>query len=100
MLDETETDTMPAGTVEHVPLPLALAQEIKTSKLSDEESATAEMWKYTIEGAENGADLTSIALQIKNASQALRDVVGPIVKQRADSLNLVWSGGKYVERNR
>jgi hypothetical protein len=99
MLDETETDTIPAGTVEHVPLPLALAQEIKTSKLSDEESATAEMWKDTIEGAENGADLTRIALQIKNASQALREVVGPIVKQRADSLNLVWSGGKYAERN-
>ena len=100
MLDETETDTMPAGVVERVELPLQLTEEIKTSKLSDEESATADMWKDTIEGAENSVDLYNIVLQIKNAPQAVKDVVGPILKARADSLNLVWSGGKYVERIR
>lgn len=98
MLDETETDTLPAGTVERVELPAQLTQEIKLSKLTDEESATADMWRDTIEGAETAVDLTNIALQIKNAPQAVKDVVGPILKERADALKLVWSGGKYNER--
>lgn len=98
MLEETEIETLPAGTVERVELPLELTQEIKRSKMSDEESATADMWKDTIEGAETAADLTNIALQMKNASQAVKDVVGPILKERADALKLVWSGGKYNER--
>lgn len=99
MLEETEIETLPAGTVERVELPLELTQEIKRSKLSDEESATADMWKDTIEGAETAVDLTNIALQMKNAPQAVKDVVGPILKERADALKLVWSGGKYNERH-
>lgn len=98
MLDETETDTLPAGVVERVELPAQLTQEIKLSKLTDEESATCDMWRDTIEGAETAVDLTNIALQMKNASQAVKDVVGPILKERADALKLVWSGGKYNER--
>lgn len=100
MLDEHETDMLPAGVVERVELPVQLKEEIKASKLSDEEHATADMWKDTIEGAETSGDLSNIALQIKNAPQAVKDVVGPILKARAESLNLVWSGGKYVERIR
>ena len=100
MLDESETDTLPAATTERVEVPAALAQEIKASKLSDEEHATADMWKDAIEGAESAGDLSNIALQIKSAPQAVKDVVGPILKARAESLNLIWSGGKYVERIR
>ena len=99
MLEETEIEILPAGTVERVELPLELTQEIKRSKLTDEESATADMWKDTIEGAETAVDLTNIALQMKNATQAVKDVVGPIIKERADALKLVWSGGKYNERH-
>lgn len=97
MLDETETETIPAHHVETAALPAQLTQEIKVSKLTDEEAAALDMWRDTLEGVETAHDLTNIALQMKNASQALKDAVGPIVKQRADALRLIWKGGKYVE---
>lgn len=97
MLDETETETIPAHDVETVAMPAQLTQEIKVSKLSDEEAAALDMWRDTIEAAEDAETLTGIALQLKNASQAMKDAVGPIVKQRADALRLIWKGGKYVE---
>lgn len=96
MVDESELETIPAHHVEAAALPGQLAQEIKASKLSDEEAAALDMWRDTLEAAEDGETLTGIALQLKSASQALKDAVGPIVKQRADALRLIWKGGKYV----
>lgn len=96
MVDESELETIPAHHVEAAALPAQLAQEIKASKLSDEEAAALDMWRDTLEAAEDGETLTGIALQLKSASQALKDAVGPIVKQRADALRLIWKGGKYV----
>ena len=98
MLDETETDTLPAATTERVEVPAALVQEIKASKLSDEESAAADMWRDTIEGVEDAEGLTGVALQMKNASQALKDVISPILTHRAKALGLVWKGGRYNEQ--
>lgn len=97
MLDETEIETLPVGTAQPVELPAQLTQEIKVSKLTDEEAAALDMWRDTLEAAEDAETLTGIALQLKNASQAMKDAVGPIVKQRADALRLIWKGGKYVE---
>lgn len=97
MLDETETETIPAHHVETVAMPAELVQEIKVSKLTEEEAAALDMWRDTLEAAEDAETLTGIALQLKNASQAMKDAVGPIVKQRADALRLIWKGGKYVE---
>lgn len=95
MVDETELETIPAHQVETAALPAQLVQEIKMSKLSDEEAAALDMWRDTIEGIETGEDLTKVALQLKNASQALKDAIAPIMKQRADALRLAWKNGGY-----
>lgn len=99
MLDETETETLPVGTTERVEVPAQLTQEIKLSKLTDEESATVEMWRDTIDGTTTAEVLTHIAGQLRNAPQPVKELVGPIMAARSNELNLIWKGGRYVERN-
>lgn len=98
MLDETEIETIPHGVAQRVEMPAAMVQEIKSVALTDEELATVDMWRDTIEGSLDAEGMTTIALQLKSASQAIKDAVGPILKARSETLKLVWSGGKYNVR--
>lgn len=98
MLDETETDTLQAQQIETVELPAQIAREIESAKLTDEESAAVDMWRDTIDGTVGGDELSNIATQLRSASIGVKNLVGPIIKQRADALNLIWKGGRYVER--
>lgn len=92
MLDETETESIPAHHVQAVEVPKAAIQPA----LNEHEIDVVQMWTDTIEGCEDADQLTAIVGQLKQAPQIVRDHIAPILKAQADKLRIMWKGGKYV----
>ena len=91
LLDESETDTLPAGTYQYdtVP-PAATAPELEES---DRDVIAA--WADTIAQAEGPEDMTALAKQLKDSPQLVKNLVGPIMLSRASELRLTWKNGGY-----
>ena len=92
MMDETETESIPAHQVEAAEVP----REAVTAPLTDSEADTVQTWIDTIESADDGETLTEIVKQLKNAPARVADATKPTLTARSKALALVWKGGQYV----
>ena len=91
LLDESETDTLPAGTYQYDSVPAAaVAPDLEAA---DREAVAT--WTDTIAQTEGAEDMTALAKQLKGAAQHLKDLVGPLMVARAAELRLVWKNGGY-----
>lgn len=94
MMDETETESIPAHQVEAAEVP----REAVTAPLTDSEADTVQTWLDTIESADDAETLTEIVKQLKNAPARIADATKGTLAARSNALALVWKGGRYVAR--
>jgi len=92
MMDETETESIPAHEVEAASVPMAAI----APQMTEDELDTVQTWLDTIASADDAETLTAIVKQLKTAPTKIAEATRESLGARAAALSIVWKGGQYV----